>query len=41
MESNMHKLGFVELEPMDALNNSVDFTRGLAIGLIIGSIALT
>ncbi|WP_375086134.1 MpaA2 family daptide-type RiPP [Microbacterium sp. LS_15] len=37
----MPKLEFTELEPMDAPDDSLDWTRGFAAGVIIGILALT
>lgn len=34
-------LEFTELEAMDALNDTDDFMRGFAVGVIIGILALT
>ncbi|WP_314428367.1 MpaA2 family daptide-type RiPP [uncultured Microbacterium sp.] len=34
-------LEFTELEPMEAMDDSLDFTRGFALGVIIGILALT
>lgn len=34
-------LEFTELEDMEALNNTDDYIRGFAVGVIIGILALT
>lgn len=41
MNTEVHRLEFTELEAMDALNNTDDFVRGFAVGVIIGILALT
>ncbi|WP_256534883.1 MpaA2 family daptide-type RiPP [Microbacterium sp. J1-1] len=41
MNTEVQRLEFTELEAMDALNNSDDFVRGFAVGVIIGILALT
>lgn len=34
-------LEFIELEAMDAPDDALDWTRGFAVGVIIGILALT
>ncbi|WP_264188840.1 MpaA2 family daptide-type RiPP [Microbacterium paraoxydans] len=41
MNTEVQRLEFIELEAMDALNNTDDFVRGFAVGVIIGILALT
>lgn len=41
MHAVMPKLEFTELEAMEALNDTDDFVRGFAVGVIIGILALT
>lgn len=41
MQGQTQKLEFVELEAMEALNDTDDFMRGFAAGVIIGILALT
>jgi hypothetical protein len=41
MRTAVSTLEFTELEDMDALNDSDDFMRGFAVGVIIGILALT
>lgn len=41
MHVAVSKLEFTELEAMEALNNGDDFMRGIAVGVIIGILALT
>ncbi|MCZ4301639.1 MULTISPECIES: MpaA2 family daptide-type RiPP [Microbacterium] len=41
MNTEVQRLEFTELEAMDALNNTDDFVRGFAVGVIIGILALT
>jgi hypothetical protein len=41
MQTATPTLEFTELEPMEAQDDSLDFTRGFALGVIIGILALT
>ncbi|WP_017201486.1 MULTISPECIES: MpaA2 family daptide-type RiPP [Microbacterium] len=41
MHAAMPTLEFTELEAMDALNDTDDYMRGFALGVIIGILALT
>ena len=41
MQAAMPTLDFTELEAMDALNDTDDYLRGFAVGVIIGILALT
>ena len=41
MHAAMPTLEFTELEAMDALNDTDDYLRGFALGVIIGILALT
>lgn len=41
MHIAMPTLEFTELESMEALNDTDDFMRGFAVGVIIGILALT
>lgn len=41
MHSTMPTLEFTELEAMEALNDTDDYIRGFAVGVIIGILALT
>nr|WP_268926507.1 MpaA2 family daptide-type RiPP [Microbacterium hydrocarbonoxydans] len=41
MQTATPTLEFTELEAMEALDDGLDFTRGFALGVIIGIIALT
>ncbi|GAA2947022.1 hypothetical protein GCM10010458_35670 [Microbacterium luteolum] len=41
MQTAAPKLEFTELEAMEALNDTDDFMRGFAVGVIIGILALT
>jgi hypothetical protein len=41
MHAAMPTLEFTELEAMDALNDTDDYMRGFAVGVIIGILALT
>ncbi|MFJ6532313.1 MpaA2 family daptide-type RiPP [Microbacterium sp. NPDC091662] len=39
--ATMPTLEFTELEAMEALNDTDDYIRGFAVGVIIGILALT
>lgn len=41
MQVALPKLEFTELEAMEAQDNALDWTRGFAVGVIIGILALT
>lgn len=41
MQAVTPRLEFTELEAMEALNDTDDFVRGFAVGVIIGILALT
>lgn len=41
MQAATPTLEFTELEQMDALDDAGDWTRGFALGVIIGILALT
>jgi hypothetical protein len=41
MNTTMPTLEFTELEAMEALNDTDDYIRGFAVGVIIGILALT
>ncbi|WP_260857258.1 MpaA2 family daptide-type RiPP [Microbacterium sp. 1.5R] len=41
MNTATPKLEFTELEAMDAPDDALDWTRGFAVGVIIGILALT
>ncbi|WP_263971437.1 MpaA2 family daptide-type RiPP [Microbacterium algeriense] len=41
MHAAMPTLEFTELEAMEALNDTDDYMRGFALGVIIGILALT
>lgn len=41
MQAALPTLEFTELEAMEALNDTDDFMRGFAVGVIIGILALT
>lgn len=41
MQAAMPTLEFTELEAMDALNDTDDYMRGFAVGVIMGILALT
>lgn len=41
MQTASPSLEFTELEAMEALNDTDDFMRGFAVGVIIGILALT
>lgn len=41
MQTAVTTLEFTELEPMEALDDALDWTRGFAVGVIIGILALT
>ncbi|WP_374225751.1 MULTISPECIES: MpaA2 family daptide-type RiPP [unclassified Microbacterium] len=41
MQAVSPRLEFTELEAMEALNDTDDFVRGFAVGVIIGILALT
>jgi hypothetical protein len=41
MQVAVPTLEFTELEAMEALNDTDDFMRGFAVGVIIGILALT
>jgi len=41
MRSATPTLEFQELESMEALDDALDWTRGFAVGVIIGILALT
>lgn len=41
MHASASTLQFTELEPMDAPDDALDWTRGFALGVIIGIVALT
>jgi len=41
MQAAQPTLEFTELEAMEALNDTDDFVRGFAVGVILGILALT
>lgn len=41
MKTAMPMIEFTELEAMDAPDDALDWTRGFAVGVIIGILALT
>ncbi|WP_255304986.1 MpaA2 family daptide-type RiPP [Microbacterium sp. 3J1] len=41
MQAAVPTLEFTELEAMDAQDDALDWTRGFAVGVIIGILALT
>lgn len=41
MQTKTPALEFTELEAMEALNDTDDYMRGFAVGVIIGILALT